>query len=138
MPAGGLTWSWHVLAPLKHPAFLSVKLSHRGKGDECWQTPVLHLLWLFSLSPPLGSLLGKTCYPLLSLMLFWAHMVGVQATFLMHFPDGRGLQFLCYTSGTLTAGWQICLPQSPALGGPASHHDESTSLLLSAWIQWHL
>ena len=55
-----------------------------------------------------------------------------------HILDGRGPQFLCWMSGNQPAGWQIRLPQSPALGGPAGDHSKLTSLLLSTQIQWHV
>ena len=71
-------------------------------------------------------------------MLSLAHMVGVWATSKVHTPDGRGPQFLQWTSSALPAGWQVCPPQSPALGGPVSNHGRLISLLLSAWIQWHV
>ena len=58
-----------------------MKTSHKSEGDECQQTPALHLL--LAVPPPsaLGGLLRKTQCPLLSVMLFLAHTVGVQATF---------------------------------------------------------
>ena len=92
----------------------------------------------YSHSSALGGLSRKTKFPSLPLVPAQAHIVGLHATSWVHILDGRGLQFLLWTSGTLPAGWQIPLPQSPALGGPAGDHGELISLLPSAQIQWHV
>ena len=56
---------------------------------------------------------------------------GGLGNFLVQIPDGRGPQFLHSMSGTLPAGWQVCPPQGPALGGPASNCNRLSSPLLS-------
>ena len=63
-------------------------------------------------------------------------MVGVLATSLACIPDGRNPHFLLWRSGTLCAGWQVHLPQGPALGDHTGDCSESTSLLPSTQIQW--
>ena len=126
-PASGPPWPWRALVCPKCPVFPSGRLCPSGRIDECWQPLVLHFLLTAHLSSALA----------LPLMPIWAYMEGGQATSLVCILDGRGLLFLPWWSGTLPAGWWMCLPLGPALGDHACSHGGLTSLLPSAQFQQH-
>ena len=111
-----------------------------SQWQDGWVPPgsssLLPFNWSFSSAR--GSPSRKTKCPWLPPVLVWTHTVGVEATSLACIPDGTGPQFLLWRSGTLRAGWQVHLPQGPALGDHAGNHGKSTSLLPSAKIQSHV
>ena len=61
--------------------------------------------------------------------------MGVWAHLLACIPNGRGPQFLLWRSDIPRAGWQVHLPQGPALGDHTSDHIKSTSPLPLGHIQ---
>ena len=137
-PTGGHPWPQQALICPKCPAFLSGRLCHDGRMDECWWALVLHSLLTAPLSSYLGGLSRKTKCPSLPPIPTQACMVEVQTTSWANILDGTGPQFLPWMSGTLPAGWGEHPSRGSTLEGHANGPGELTSLLPYAQIQQHV
>ena len=124
-----------VLTHPKCPYFLSGRLCHNGRTDECWQALVL----CFLLTAPLSSALDKSFkedkMSLVNLMPTWAHMVGSRKPLKHVYSMVEVPNFFPGHPVPYQLDGRYIHLGSPVLGGPARNCSKLTSLLPSTQIQ---
>ena len=110
-PSGGSPSPWWDSYPQRHPSCISWGSCCLGVGLQLGWAPQSSVAFCPS---PIPGILLRRPPPLLWVLALWEETQVASRVCILH---SRGIQTPPYWSGTLPAGWWICLPWDPASAG---------------------